>query len=177
LAYIFYIRPMTPKIELNGSASVNYLIHGQDLNLSFNFPDAWFVCIRYNPVPATEKFRKGSFWWFQQLHWFKRTGTFQSKVNVFYPQLSVFVFVWGLKKITIPLKVDTVRLKNELPVIQLPKIEREFPRVPKIQIAGYQKIAYPTLKQFVPIKNTSSIPSIHLPWMELEQRLIAKKIK
>ena len=168
---------MSSMLKVNGSDSVNYLIHGQDLTLEFEFPEAFFVLIKYNPVPATEKFRKGSFWWFQRLHWFKRKGLFQSKVNVFHPQLTLFIFGWGIKKISVPLKVEHVHLKNKLPAIQLPMLKKELPRIPLVQMAGYQKVEYPRFKEFTQLKNIQVIPSIQLPWNQLEQRLIENKIK
>lgn len=164
-------------LKLNGSDSVNYLIHGQDLTLEFDFPEAFFVLIKYNPVPATEKFRKGSFWWFQRLHWFKRKGLFQSKVNVYYSQLTLFIFGWGIKKISVPLKVEHVHLKNKLPSIQLPLLKKELPRIPRVQMAGYQKVEYPRFKEFAPLKKILVIPLIQLPLKQLEQRLIENKIK
>ena len=168
---------MSSMLKLNGSDSVNYLIHGQDLTLEFDFPEAFFVLIKYNPVPDSTKFRKGSFWWFQRLHWFKRKGLFQSKVNVFHPQLTLFIFGWGIKKISVPLKVEHVHLKNKLPAIQLPMLKKELPRIPRVRIAGYHKVEYPRFKEFAPLKNTQVVPSIQLPWNQLEQRLIENKIK
>ena len=164
-------------LKLNGSDSVNYLIHGQDLTLEFDFPEAFFVLIKYNPVPATEKFRKGSFWWFQRMHWFKQKGLFQSKVNVFHPQLTLFIFSWGIKKISVPLKVEHIHLKNKLPAIQLPILKKELPRIPRVQMAGYQKVEYPRFKEFAPLKKILVIPLIQLPLKQLEQRLIENKIK
>ena len=168
---------MSSMLKLNGSDSVNYLIHGQDLTLEFDFPEAFFVLIKYNPVPATEKFLKGSFWWFQRLHLFKRKGLFQSKVNVFHPQLTLFIFSWGIKKISVPLKVEHVHLKNKLPAIQLPMLKKELPRIPRVQMAGYHKVEYPRFKELTQLKNIQVIPSIQLPWNQLEQRLIENKIK
>jgi hypothetical protein len=165
---------MTPKILLNGSDSVNYLIHGQDLNLNFSFPKAWFVLIRFNSVPKTAKYRQGSFWWFQRWHYFRRNGEFQSKVNIFHPRLTLFVFGWGIKKIKIQLNVEKINLKQRIPYINLPSLSNEMPLIPSIQIAGFQKIYHLELKEFGLIKNMLEIESIQLPWKELEQRIIEK---
>ncbi len=168
---------MTSKIELNGSASVNYLIHGQDLSLTFNFPNAWFVCIHYNPVPTSAKFRKGSFWWFQRLHWFKRTGVFESKVNFFYPHLSLYIVGWGIKKINIPMSINNVHVKNDLPSFHLPKILKKTPHMTTVPLTSCQTISIPNFRKFERLQLFKKHNEIILPLMELEQRLIAKKIK
>lgn len=164
-------------IKLNESDSVNYLIYGQKLMLEFDFPGAFLVLINYNPIPNSKKFRKGSLWWFQRMHWFKRKGLFHSKVNVFYPQLTLFVFGLGMKRIRIQLIVEQIHLKNNLPVIQLSTIKKELPQIPRVQMAGFQKVEYPRFKEFAPLKKIQVIPAIQLPWNQLEQQLIEKNIK
>lgn len=171
---IFYIRQMSSMIKLNESDSVNYLIHGQDLTLDFNFATAFFVCIHYNPVPATSKFRKGSFWWFQRLHWFSRKGVFQSKVNVFYPQLTLYVIGWGIKKISIPLQVDRVHVVKNVPTVHLPDFTYRLPSMPVLRMAEFNSIHPLFLTKFSQSKTIKPMPSIQLPWTELEQRLIDK---
>ncbi len=166
---------MSSMIKLNESDSVNYLIHGQDLTLDFQFSSAFFVCIHYNPVPHTSKFRKGSFWWFQRLHWFRRNGVFQSKVNVYYPQLTMYVIKWGVKKISIPLMVDRVHIKKNLPTVHLPALNKKLPSMPTLRVAGFKSINRLSIKEFVHSKTFAPMPSTQLPWNELEQRLIAKK--
>ena len=97
---------MPNKILLNDSDSVNYLIHGQDLCLNFSFPKSFFVVVKYNSVPNTPKFRKGSFWWFQRINLFKKTGQFNSKINVFNPILSIYTIGWGIRNVNIPIIIN-----------------------------------------------------------------------
>jgi hypothetical protein len=168
---------MSQKIILNGSDSVNYLIHGQDLNLSFSFSRTWFVLIKYNAVPNTSKFRKKSFWFWQSLFFFKKEGVFNSKVSVFYPSLKIIVF--GLKPqiINLPLKVQQVKLRKQLPIVKFDATIFPIKRQPKINIASCKMITIPKPKDIGGPAKINAASSISLPWNELDKRIYENLIK
>lgn len=103
------------KVLLNGSSTVNYTIHGQDLHLEFHFPSAWFVTVYYNEVPSGDTFRKRPLFFAHRYHWFKRHGIFTSRMNGFYPALRITVWSPWPKRINVPLSIHHVELSNALP--------------------------------------------------------------
>ena len=103
------------QVLLNGSSTVNYTIHGQDLHLEFHFPNAWFVTVYYNEVPAGDTFRKRPLFFAQRYHWFRRHGIFTSRMNGFYPTLRITVWSPWPKRIKVPLSIHHVELSNALP--------------------------------------------------------------
>ena len=162
---------MTERILLNDSDSVNYLIHGQDLSLKFCFEKAFFILIRYNPVPKTDKFRVGSIWWFQRLHWFKSKGEFQSKVNVYQPFLSIYIFAWGIRKINIPLKIEKVVLKHDHPILKTPNDSLKLPKAifsVTNRLKGFRTPKLILESNIIRFENSNPI---NLPWLELEKRI------
>lgn len=162
---------MTESILLNDSDSVNYLIHGQDLSLKFYFEKAFLVLIRYNPVPKTDKFRVGSFWWFQRLHWFKSKGEFYSKVNFYQPFLSIYIFGWGIRKIIIPLKIDKVVLKNYRPILKTPNYSLKLPKAGFSVSNRLKRFQTPKLILESNVNRIENSNPISLPWQELEKRI------
>ena len=89
---VFIYLDMT-KLLLNGSPSVNYFIHGQELTLEFDFPKAWFVVVSYNQIPVADKFKTKSFWfWKRNTFFFRKKGIFKSYINHFSPKLEIRSF-------------------------------------------------------------------------------------
>ena len=109
------------KLLLNGSNSVNYTIHGQDLVLRFEFPEARFISIYYNEIPVTDKFKSRPFWFWKRRSWYRNTGEFKAHVNVYHPIIRITLWSkWLLpKRIMIPLKVNHVKVQASLPSWQL----------------------------------------------------------
>jgi hypothetical protein len=109
------------KLLLNGSNSVNYTIHGQDLVLNFEFPQARFVSINYNEIPVTDKFKTRPYWFWKRRCWFGNSGEFNAHVNVYHPYICFTVWSkWMMpKRIMIPLKVNHVQIQATLPSWQL----------------------------------------------------------
>lgn len=120
------------KVLLNGSQSVNYLIHGQELLLEFNFPRAWFVTIYYNQVPNGPLFKKRPPLFWQRFHWFGKQGMFKSQINGFYPVLRITRWSPFPKRVEIPLKVNHVNLSNVLPKVNL----NSYTSTPKVNLAS-----------------------------------------
>jgi hypothetical protein len=162
---------MTQKIRLNGSESVNYLIHGQDLSLKFSFDRTFFVVINYNPIPKDDKFRVGSFWWFQRLHWFKSNGEFQSKVNFYKPQLTIYLIGWRIRKFKIPLKIERVLLKKDLPILKTPNYSSKFPKAGFSFSNRLKRFQTPKLILESNVNRIENSNPISLPWQELEKRI------
>lgn len=106
---------MTSSIEINGSDSLNYLLHGQDLLLEFHFPRAWFVSVYYNQVPNGQLFRKSPAFFWQRYFLFRNKGAFSSKINGFYPTLRITCWSPFPRRIVIPLKINKLKLSNPLP--------------------------------------------------------------
>ena len=110
------------KLLLNRSPSVNYFIHGQELTLEFDFPKAWLVVVSYNQIPVSDKFKTGSFWfWQRNTFFFRKIGTFKSYINHFSPKLEIRSFEsWSIipKKIVLLLKNNRVLLTNPIPQIK-----------------------------------------------------------
>ncbi|MEY4486293.1 MAG: hypothetical protein RL440_824 [Bacteroidota bacterium] len=110
------------KLLLNGSPSVNYFIHGQELTLEFDFPKAWLVVVSYNQIPVSDKFKTGSFWfWQRNTFFFSKKNIFKSYINHFSPKLEIRLFEsWSIipKKIVLPLKNNRVLLTNPIPRIK-----------------------------------------------------------
>jgi len=119
LEVFIYLR--MPKLLLNGSNSVNYNLHGQDLVLNFEFPQARFVSIYYNEIPVTDKFKTRPFWFSKRRSWHGNTGEFKAHVNVYHPFVRITIWSkWMIpKRIMIPLKVNHVILQATLPSWQL----------------------------------------------------------
>lgn len=111
-----------PKLLLNGSPSVNYFIHGQELTLEFDFPKALFVVVSYNQIPVADKFKTKPLWfWKRNTFFFRKKGTFKSYINHFSPKLEIRSFEsWSIipKKIVLPLKNNRVLLTNPIPRIK-----------------------------------------------------------
>lgn len=109
------------KLLLNGSNSVNHTIHGQDLVLRFEFPEARFISIYYNEIPVTDKFKSRPFWFWKRRSWHRNTGEFKAHVNVYHPIIRITLWSkWLLpKRIMIPLKVNHVKVQASLPNWQL----------------------------------------------------------
>ena len=166
---------MPNKILLNDSDSVNYLIHGQDLCLNFSFPKSFFVVVKYNSVPNTPKFRKGSFWWFQRINLFKKTGQFNSKINVFNPILSIYTIGWGIRKIRIPLKIDKVNIQVSLPKVIDFKNTNQLGKV-KLKSIGIKNVNIPIFINQKEIILANNKLNVHLPFNELDQQIIENKI-
>lgn len=120
------------RLLFNGSQSLNYLIHGQELHLTFHFPGAWFVTIYYNHVPNGPIFKKrpGLFW--QRYHWFRKQGLFKSQINGFYPVLRITSWSPFPKRIEIPLTVNYVNVSNALPRVIL----NSYTPIPKVNLAS-----------------------------------------
>ena len=118
---VFIYLNMT-KLLLNGSPSVNYFIHGQELTLEFDFPKAWLVVVSYNQIPVSDKFKTGSFWfWQRSTFFFSKKNIFKSYINHFSPKLEIRLFEsWSIvpKKIVLPLKNNRVFLTNPIPRIK-----------------------------------------------------------
>jgi hypothetical protein len=110
------------KLLLNESSSVNYLIHGQELTLEFDFPKSWLVVVSYNQIPVADKFKTKPFWfWKRNTFFFRKKGTFKSYINHFSPKLEIRSFKsWSIspKKIVLPLKNNRVLLTNPIPRIK-----------------------------------------------------------
>lgn len=109
------------KLLLNGSNSVNYIVHGQELSLSFSFPEAKFVSIYYNQIPVSDKFKARPFWYWQRRKWFGNTGEFKAHYNVYHPFVRITIWSkWMLpKRIMIPLRVNHVKVNSILPTWDL----------------------------------------------------------
>jgi hypothetical protein len=110
-----------PKLLLNGSNSVNYNLHGQELVLNFEFSEALFVSIYYNEIPVRDKFKSSPFWFWKRRSWHRNTGEFKAHVNVYHPFVRITLWskwFWP-KRIMIPLKVNRLRLQVTLPSWQL----------------------------------------------------------
>jgi hypothetical protein len=166
---------MPNKILLNDSESVNYLIHGQDLCLNFSFPKSFFVIVTYNCVPKTTKFKKGSFWWFQRINLFKKTGQFNSKINVFNPILAIYTIGWGIRKIRIPLKIDKVNIQVSLPNVIDFKNTTQLGKV-KLKSIGFKNVNIPIFINQKEIILANNKLQVHLPFNELDQKIIENKI-
>jgi len=123
---------MTSKIKLNGSDSVNYLIHGQELYLEFHFPSAWFVSLYYNHVPNGQVFRKRPTLFWQRYRWFSKKGAFKSTINGFYPVLRITHWSPFPKRMEIPLTVNHVYLSNPLPSFTL----NTYHPIPKVSLSS-----------------------------------------
>ena len=119
LEVFIYLR--MPKLLLNGSNSVNYNLHGQDLVLNFEFPEALFVSIYYNEIPVTDKFKSSPYWFWKRRSWHRNTGEFKAHVNVYHPFVRITLWSkWFIpKRIMIPLKVNHVQIQATLPSWQL----------------------------------------------------------
>lgn len=117
----FFIYLEMTKLLLNGSNSVNYTVHGQDLVLNFEFPEARFVSIYYNEIPVTDKFKNRPFWIWNRRSWYKNSGEFKAHVNVYHPFVRITLWSkWFMpKRVMIPLKVNHVKLQASLPRWQL----------------------------------------------------------
>lgn len=104
---------------------MNYTIHGQDLVLNFEFPQARFISIYYNEIPVTDKFKTRSFWFWQRRRWFGNSGEFKAHINVYHPYIRLTIWSkWMIpERIMIPLKVNHVKVQASLPSWQfnLPK--------------------------------------------------------
>ncbi len=117
---------------LNGSQSVNYLIHGQELLLEFDFPNAWFVSIHYNHVPNGPLFKKRPVFFWQRYHWFRNQGLFKSQINRFYPVLRITRWSPFPKRLEIPLTVNQVSVFNVFPTVIL----NSYTPIPKVNLAS-----------------------------------------
>ena len=137
------------KLLLNGSPSVNYFIHGQELTLEFDFPKAWLVVVRYNQIPVSDKFRTKAFWFWKRYHLLKgNKGTYKSYVNHFFPTLSIHIYEsWSLlpKRYVLPLKNNRVLLQNPLPTIKEMSL-RGLQNVPQGFKHQVSRIQLPTIK-------------------------------
>lgn len=100
---------------------MNYTVHGQDLVLNFEFPEARFVSIYYNEIPVTDKFKNRPFWIWNRRSWHKNSGEFKAHVNVYHPFVRITLWSkWFMpKRLMIPLKVNHVKLQASLPRWQL----------------------------------------------------------
>jgi len=100
---------------------VNYTIHGQDLVLNFEFPQARFVSIYYNEIPVTDKFKTRPYWFWKRRSWFGNSGEFNAHINVYHPYIRLTIWSkWMMpKRIMIPLKVNHVKVQSSLPSWQL----------------------------------------------------------
>ena len=118
-------KELIEKITINGSDSVNYYIHGQDLNLKFSFPNALFVSIYYNEIPVSYKFKTRPFWFWQRIRFFKNTGEYNVHFNVHHPYIRITKwFLWSLpERINIPIKVNQVKVKCSPPSWKLRQID------------------------------------------------------
>ena len=117
---------------LNGSQSVNYLIHGQELLLEFDFPTAWFVSIHYNHVPNGSLFKKRPALFWKRYHWFRNQGVFKSQINGFYPVLRITRWSPFPKRLEIPLMVNQVNVSTVLPTVIL----NSYTPIPKVNLAS-----------------------------------------
>jgi hypothetical protein len=166
---------MPNKILLNNIESVNYLIHGQDLCLNFSFPKSFFVVIKYNSVPNTPKFRKGSFWWFQRINLFKNTGQFNSNINVFNPILTIYTIGWRIRKVRIPLKIDKVNVYKNIPKVIDFKNVTQLRKV-KLKSFELKKANIPIFIEENELILSNNMLNVHLPFNELDQKIIENKI-
>lgn len=137
---------------------MNYTIHGQDLVLNFEFPQARFISIYYNEIPVTDKFKTRSFWFWQRRRWFGNSGEFKAHINVYHPYIRLTIWSkWMIpERIMIPLKVNHVKVQASLPSWQfnLPK-QLKNPRL--FLGTGIQKLKIPRL-----IENKNQFKSIEL---------------
>ncbi len=135
---------------------MNYNLHGQDLVLNFEFPEALFVSIYYNEIPVTDKFKSSPFWFWKRRSWHRNTGEFKAHVNVYHPFVRITLWSkWFIpKRIMIPLKVNHIKVQSSLPSWQLnmPK-KLKNPRL--FLGTGIQKLQIPRL-----IENKNHFKSI-----------------
>ena len=137
------------KLLLNGSSSVNYFIHGQELTLEYEFPNARFVVIKHNQIPVSDKFRTKAFWFWKRYHLLKgNKGIYKTYVNHFCPTLSIHIYEsWSLlpKRYVLPLKNNRVLLQNPLPTIKEMSL-RGLQNVPQGLKHQVSRIQLPTIK-------------------------------
>ena len=137
------------KLLLNGSPSVNYFIHGQELTLEFDFPKAWLVVVIYNQIPVSDKFRTKAIGFWKRYHLLKgNKGIYKTYVNHFCPTLSIHIYEsWSLlpKRYVLPLKNNRVLLQNPLPTIKEISL-RGIQNVPQGFKHQVSRIQLPTIK-------------------------------
>ncbi len=163
---------MSNKVLLNESHSVNYLIHGQNLDLSFSFKDAFFVIIYYNQVPSIAKFKKGTFWFFKRLFFYKNEGVFKSAVNIYRPEIKIYTIGWKFRNLTIPLKIDKVTIDQKQPkiIVHTPKVQQI--QMNKVVINSYKRISVPITDKLNYTLKNNSFKTTHSLSNELDELLI-----
>lgn len=163
---------MAASLYINESNSVSYLVHGLDLKVEFDLPQAWFVAIVYNPPSPIPGLKRPAFFW-QRLFWFKKKGSFQSVLNRHYPSIKLIMWKPFPEAIRIPLNIDTARILDiELPQsLQADNLRRPLDPVrftaPKI----YFKV--PEMAK-LNLRLTNMPPKIALNWQELSDKQKSK---
>ena len=114
-------------LELNGSTSVMFFLHGQELCLDWEIPGAWAVSIEHNGVPVGDTFRFRSVWpWKRFAHFRGETGRFRGHANWKYPYLRLCIWNPWPQVYTLKFHINRVRVRHTLP-------EWEWDNIPLVQ--------------------------------------------
>jgi hypothetical protein len=130
------------RLELNGSTSVMFFLHGQELRLDWEIPGAWAVSIHHNEVPVGDKFRFRSVWpWKRISHFRGGTGSYRGHANWKYPYLRLCIWSPWPKVHTLKFYINRVRVRHTLP-------EWEWEDIPLVQPSYFSINVTPVLPDF-----------------------------
>lgn len=161
---------MTSPITINGSNSVNYLVHGMDLLVEVNYPSAWLISLKYK-VPSAKAVSKRDHSQKTRRYWIFRRGIVHSVVNKHATELHLVVWTPLPKRISIPLKVDVVNISKVNNELCLPRPRIVSPVHPNTCMTPH--LRQPSEHMRIG-KVTAIVPffECQVPWGELDQKLI-----
>ena len=164
---------MSVSLKINGSNTVNYLVHSLDLELEYALAPAWWVSLHYDPISLNHTGRLLSWW--QSWRLLPSRGTVKLVVNGNQDCLTILRWRPFPQKIVVPIKPDYFKLKE----IRIPESFNENVNYPKMP-ERFAMLSDFNLPACIPVSNDfklkNTVLSVRLPWEELEHRIKKQKL-
>jgi hypothetical protein len=164
---------MSVSLKINGSTTVNYLVHSLDLELEYDLAPSWFVSVHYSPI-SYNKTGKIRSWW-RAWRILPSRGKVTLVVNGNQKALRIYRWRPFPQKIQIPLKADQLKLKKTVIPDSLSG-ELVYPISPR-RLSLMPELNTPVLKPILSKPNFYKPElNICLHWGELDQRINRKTL-
>jgi hypothetical protein len=100
---------MSISLKINGSTTVNYLIHSLDLELEYELAPAWFVSLHYRPIGSSET--NAYLRWWKKWRLLPSKGAVKLVVNGNQHFLTLIRWNPFPQKLVVPVRSERMKIK------------------------------------------------------------------
>jgi hypothetical protein len=164
---------MSVSLKINGSTTVNYLVHSLDIELEYELTPAWFVSMHYLPIGSSET--NAYLRWWKKWLLLPSKGAVKLVVNGDQQFLTLIRWNPFPQRLVVPLRSERIKIKPaEGPSLLYPKVAPSTLPLPALVLSPATLPECLTLVPDLPLKKIHL--NVVLPLEELEKRLLNQHI-